>query len=198
MKITVIEGNYGPQGREAAYSVLPDSTLLRSQRPFFIPDFDTEFLAFVSPAVRIEKLGKCVARRFARRYFTEYTAAINIRPANLPARLKSRGLPDGAALVFDKALICGDFLPYDSPADGAELTFPDITVKVDGETAAVWTASMANGDAAAAVELASVNNTLKTGDLILTALHCEGVKLRHPARLTAEIGGVTVLDIPLR
>ena len=131
MKITVIEGNYGPQGREAAYSVLPDSTLLRSQRPFFIPDFDTEFLAFVSPA-------------------------------------------------------------------GAELTFPDITVKVDGETAAVWTASMANGDAAAAVELASVNNTLKTGDLILTALHSEGVKLRHPARLTAEIGGVTVLDIPLR
>ena len=185
MKITVIEGNYGPQGREAAYSVLPDSTLLRSQRPFFIPDFDTEFLAFLSPAVRIEKLGKCVA-------------AVNIRPANLPARLRSRGLPDGAALVFDKALICGDFLPYDSPADGAELTFPDITVKVDGETAAVWTASMANGDAAAAVELASVNNTLKTGDLILTALHSEGVKLRHPARLTAEIGGVTVLDIPLR
>lgn len=198
MKITVIEGNYGPQAGEAAYSVLPDSTLLRSQRPFFIPGFDTEFLAFVSPAVKIEKLGKCVARKFAHRYFTEYTAAVNIRPAHLATRLRSRGLPDGGALVFDKALICGDFLPYDSPADGAELTFPDITVKVDGETAAVWTASMARSDAAAAVELASVNNTLKTGDLILTALHTDGVRLRHPARLTAEIGGVTVLDIPLR
>ena len=44
---------------------IPDSSLLRSGQPFFIPDFAGEFRAMPSAVVRIGRLGKGIAPRFA-------------------------------------------------------------------------------------------------------------------------------------
>lgn len=76
MKILVVN-----KDNNGAYDVtlMADSSLLRSGQPFFVPDFAPRFTATPMLAMRIGRLGKCIARRFAHRYVDAVTAAIVTR-----------------------------------------------------------------------------------------------------------------------
>ena len=47
----------------------PDSAILKGGKPFFIPDFAERFDYEAELVVRISKLGKNIAPRFAHRYY---------------------------------------------------------------------------------------------------------------------------------
>ena len=51
----------------------PESALLKEGKPFFIPDFATAFQYETELVVRINRLGKNIASRFASRYYEEIT-----------------------------------------------------------------------------------------------------------------------------
>ena len=61
---------------------IPDSSIIRSGNPFFVPDFDTRFVALPSIAVRICKLGKGIAPRFVPRYYDEVTFGLSVVAAD--------------------------------------------------------------------------------------------------------------------
>lgn len=96
---------YGAPLRALDINVLADSAANRNNRPMFVPDFAREgWVVEVLPAVRIGRLGKFIAPRFAHRY---------IQDILLTAFLHQ---PDGdpvapLACLFDGALTLGDPIP---------------------------------------------------------------------------------------
>ena len=96
---------YGAPLRALDVNVLADSAANRNNRPMFVPDFAREgWVVEVLPAVRIGRLGKFIAPRFAPRY---------IQDILLTAFLHQ---PDGdpvapLACLFDGALTLGDPIP---------------------------------------------------------------------------------------
>lgn len=96
---------YGAPLRALDVNVLADSAANRNNRPMFVPDFAREgWVVEVLPAVRIGRLGKFIAPRFAHRY---------IQDILLTAFMHQ---PDGdpvapLACLFDGALTLGDPIP---------------------------------------------------------------------------------------
>ena len=67
-----------------------DSSLLKDGKPFFIPDFSSEIHYETEIVVKIDRLGKNIAERFAHRYYNE---GRNVRQCFFPAGLSSRRSP---------------------------------------------------------------------------------------------------------
>lgn len=100
MKIFAVIHNYGetspgsPMGEgETSWYEMPDSALLRTGNPFFVPDFDSEFRAFPSICFRIGRLGKSIASRFAYRYIDSWTASVAVAATGLLRTQREAGMP---------------------------------------------------------------------------------------------------------
>lgn len=178
MKTIVIVNNI--KGREAprAFVDIPDSCMIRSGKPFFIPEFDDEFRPYISLAVRINRLGKCVASKFADRYWNEITLGVSIRGEKTLAELRKNGLPWSEALVFDRSLIIGDFVSRDDFREegGFIAEYGDNQLIIDD--------SMLEADIDEAITIVSRNNTIKQGDIILTGLLPMPSALKATSRIT--------------
>ena len=57
---------------------MADSSVLYTGRPLFIHDFASGFMAAPSIVVRMGRLGKCIAPKFAHRYWDAFTAAFAV------------------------------------------------------------------------------------------------------------------------
>lgn len=173
---------------------IPDSCVIKSRNPFFIPDFDTDFRAYPSVALRICRLGKSIASRFAGRYYTEMTAAVSVRAEHTLAELRMKGLPWDDAMIFDRSLWLGEFIPSaemtSEPGTAFEVSAGDICLSYDTRRLRL--------DADKAIEEVSRKNTVKTGDIILLGLTDTGIPLTGPTRLKAESAGHELLNITIR
>ncbi len=198
MKIFCVEGNCRDARLPLCWQALPDSTLLYSDRPFFVPDFDSRFVALLSPVVKISRLGKCVEPRFAGRYYSEWSVAISIRAFDMLERLKKNGLPWSEALVFDRSLIVGDFRPVETISDSSGITFPELSLRIDGEEKAGWNPGNVISATDEIVSLVSQSNTIKTGDLVLPAMTVYGADLKPGHILEISAGSEILLTTPLR
>ena len=86
MKIIAIGRNYidhakelnNPVPKEPMIFLMPDSALLRNNQPFFYPDFSNDIHYEVEIVVKINRLGKNIAAKFAHRYYNEIGIGIDI------------------------------------------------------------------------------------------------------------------------
>ena len=78
MKIIAVGMNYAQHNQELGHTQVntepvvfmkPDSAILKDGKPFFIPDFSNEIHYETELVVRIKRLGKNIAPRFANRYY---------------------------------------------------------------------------------------------------------------------------------
>ena len=78
MKIIAVGMNYALHNKELGHThenkepvifLKPDSAILKDGKPFFIPDFSNEVHYETEVVVRICRLGKNIAPRFAHRYY---------------------------------------------------------------------------------------------------------------------------------
>lgn len=90
----------------------PDSSVIYNRKPLFLPDWSEGFVAQVALAVRIGRLGKHVAHRFAHRYWDAATVCLVTNAAGEECR-------DALARGFDGAIALGDWLV---PEDRARIT----------------------------------------------------------------------------
>jgi len=109
MKLIGIGRNYidhakelnNPVPTEPVIFLMPDTALLRNNDPFYIPSFTNEVHYEVEIVVRINKLGKNIAQKFAHRYYEEIGIGIDFTARDLQSKLKSKGLPWANAKGFD-------------------------------------------------------------------------------------------------
>lgn len=173
---------------------IPDSALLRSGNPFFIPDFDTQFRALPSIAFRVGRLGKCIAPRFASRYLQEFAAGAAIVASSRLAQAREAGEPWCDATAFDRCCWLGNLQPFCTLSQYDTIRFSC------GDNSINYRPAELTISAEECVEMLSRNNTLKMGDIILAALHPVGFDLEIGQRFTAgpDNENVNFIDIKIR
>src|SRR5664280_1911416 len=125
MKIICIGLNYRKHVIELGWSVpsepvvflKPDSSILKNNKPFFLPDFSSDIQYEVEVVIKISKLGKGISAKFAPRYFDEVTLGIDITARNLQTSLKSAGMPWELSKCFDGAAPLGHFISVSTIKD---------------------------------------------------------------------------------
>ncbi|MGI9547653.1 MAG: fumarylacetoacetate hydrolase family protein [Flavobacteriaceae bacterium] len=96
---------------EPVVFIKPDSAVLPKEQPFFIPEFSTEVHYEVEVLVKIKKVGKHIAKKFAHNYYDEIGLGIDFTARDLQDKLKAKGLPWEKAKGFDGAAVIGKWIP---------------------------------------------------------------------------------------
>ena len=102
MKIICIGRNYrdhiaefdgGPLPAEPLFFLKPDTALLRNNDPFYIPDFTQEVHYECELVVRIDRLARHIAPRFAHRLYAEVGLGIDFTARDLQREAIANGWP---------------------------------------------------------------------------------------------------------
>ncbi len=101
----------------------PDSAILLKNQPFFIPDFSKNVQHEVEVLVKINKVGKHIASKFAHKYYNEIGLGIDFTARDLQQTLKSKGLPWEKAKAFDGSAVVGRWVPKSTYGNLAALPF---------------------------------------------------------------------------
>ena len=142
-----------------------DSSLLKSGKPFFVPDFMGRIDYEAELVVRICRLGKNIPQRFAHRYYDAVTVGIDFTARDVQQQLREKGLPWDLSKSFDGAAAIGEWVSKDKFLDVQALRFH---LDINGQTVQEGcTADMVFG-IDEIVAYISQYFTLKTGDVIFT------------------------------
>ena len=140
MKIFAVGWNYLNHNKEMNRALLPkepvlfmkpDTALLKDGKPFFLPPFSERIEYETELVVRISRLGKNIAPRFAHRYYDAVTVGIDFTARDLQARLRAEGSPWEISKGFDGSAVVGDFIPVDEVA--GNLQDLHFSLRIDGK-----------------------------------------------------------------
>lgn len=175
MKIFAIGMNYALHNKEMRGTLLKtekpvvflkaDSSLLKNDKPFFVPDHLGRIEYEAEVVVRICKLGKTVPERFAPRYYDAVTVGIDFTARELQRELIKRGHPWDLAKGFDGAACIGEWTDKNEFLDIQGINFH---LDVNGQTVQrACTCDMLH-KVDQIIAYISQFYTLKTGDLLFT------------------------------
>ena len=175
MKIFAIGHNYAEHNKELGHALLKmdnpvvftkaDSALLKDGKPFFVPSFTQRCEYETELVVRICRLGRSIAPRWAHRYYDQVTVGIDFTARDLQQELRSKGLPWEICKGFDGSAAIGEMVRLDELPDVQNLHF---RLEKNGKTVQQGhTADMLFG-VDEIVSYISRFFTLKMGDLIFT------------------------------
>lgn len=190
MKVIGFTGNYGLEENNPQCYLMADSAILYTGRPFFVPDFAHHFVATPTIVVRTGRLGKCIASKFAHRYWDAMTAAFSVKACQGDD-------PRVEALdrAFDGAAIVGDWVDQASLDDPMHAT---VSLAVNGEEVSNNCLDDMQQPLHELISAVSTRCSIKMGDMILTGDAGQGHQLAPGDRLTATIGGKPVLDVKVK
>lgn len=106
MKLTAI---FSPTAADAV--VWPDSVMVRSGKPVFLPSEETPYYIHRTLGVRISRIGKSVEERFACRYYDSLLPAAIILPGDASDAIEEGKSPLAADTMFDGCIVIGDAVP---------------------------------------------------------------------------------------
>lgn len=119
MKIICIGRNYAEHAKEMnaetpsepMFFMKADISLLRPGTPFFHPHFSKEIHYECELVVKIDRVGKNIAEKFAHKYYSEIGLGIDFTARDLQQKCKANGYPWEIAKSFEgSAVISGNFL----------------------------------------------------------------------------------------
>ena len=87
-----------------------DSCLLNGRKPFFIPDWCQEIGATDCMILRVSRLGKEIAPKFANRYYDAVTPGVDFVALDMLRETEQAGKPWTKALAFDYSLAIGEWM----------------------------------------------------------------------------------------
>lgn len=204
MKIIAVGMNYAlhneelGQAKTASEPVIfmkPDSAILKDGKPFFIPDFSNEIHYETELVVRINRLGKNIAPRFAHRYYDAVTVGIDFTARDLQRKFREEGHPWELCKGFDSSAAIGAFVPVDRFKDIQQLNF---SLQIDGkEVQAGCTADMLF-KVDDIIAYMSQFVTLKIGDLLFTGTPAGVGPVHIGQHLQGYLEGEKLLDFHIR
>jgi len=203
MKIICIGLNYRkhavemgrPLPKEPVVFLKPDSSILKNNKPFFLPDFSAMIQYEAEIVVRISKLGKGIEAKYAPRYYDELTLGIDITARDIQNRNSAAGLPWELSKCFDGAAPLGKFIPVSSVSDINNL---DFRLEINNKTVQQGNTSDMIFSINEIVAYVSQFFTLKTGDLIFTGTPSGVGPLKKNDNLVAYLGDEPLLDFMIK
>ena len=146
-----------------------DSCLLNGRKPFFIPDWSNEIGVTPCIILRVSRLGKEIARKFADRYYDAIAPGEDFIALDKVREAKAAGKPWTQALAFDYSLAIGEW-----------------SDKVESQESRVESYILSPEEAIA--EASSVM-TIRQGDLIYIQAACAPRKVQKEEVLRVEVEG---------
>jgi len=203
MKIICIGLNYRKHAMEMGRQLpeepviflKPDSSILKNNKPFFLPGFSSMIQYEAEIVIKISKLGKGISAKYAHRYFDELTLGIDITARDIQNRHSAAGLPWELSKCFDGAAPIGKFVPVSSMSDMKNLEF---RLEINKKVVQKGNTSDMIFDFNEIIAYVSKYFTLKTGDLIFTGTPSGVGPLKKNDNLVAYLGDEVVLDFNIK
>ncbi len=207
MKIICIGRNYADHVRELRdggtipaeplFFLKPDTALLRNNDPFYLPAFSDEVHYECELVVRINRVGRCIAERFARRYYDEVGLGIDFTARDLQRRAIAEGLPWEASKAFDhSAALSPRFLPLaELGGDVQRLRFE---LALNGQVRQRGAPAEMIFPIDRLIAHVSQYVTLRMGDLLYTGTPVGVGPVHAGDTLRATLEGETLLDFDIR
>jgi 2-keto-4-pentenoate hydratase/2-oxohepta-3-ene-1,7-dioic acid hydratase (catechol pathway) len=205
MKIICVGMNYAAHNKELHNPLVlenptifmkPDVSLLKDGKPFYLPDFSSEIQYETEIVVRINRLGKNIAKRFAHRYYDEITVGIDITARDLQRDLRAKGLPWELSKSFDNSAVVGSFMLLESL--DKEINDLQFCLEVNGNTVQIGYTKEMLFSVDEIIEYVSRFMTLKIGDLIFTGTPAGVGNLSVNDHLSGYIENKKLLDFYIR
>lgn len=173
----------------------PDTSILLKKQPFFIPDFSDDVHHEVEVLVKIKKVGKHIAKKFAHKYYDEIGLGIDFTARDLQAQLKAKGLPWEKAKAFDGAAVIGKWLPKTQFNDVNNISF---SLKKNDEVVQTGNTELMLWKIDELIEYVSKYFTLKIGDIIFTGTPAGVGKVFAEDQLTGYIENEELFSIKIK
>ena len=205
MKVICIGMNYAAHNKELHHSLIsseptifmkPDVSVLKNGKPFFLPDFSSEIQYETEIVIKISRLGKNIARRFASRYFDKITVGIDITARDLQRKLRKSALPWELSKAFDNSAVIGNFIPIENLLFA--LNALPFHLDINGKTVQAGNTKDMLFKIDEIIEYASRFVTLKMGDLIYTGTPAGVGNLHIGDHLEGYLGSEKILDFFVR
>ncbi|MBS6991478.1 MAG: fumarylacetoacetate hydrolase family protein [Alistipes sp.] len=211
MKIICIARNYAahaeeldrqagggtPCPPEPAWFLKPDTALLRNNDPFYIPAFSQEVHYECELVVRINRVGKGIAERFAHRYYDQVGLGIDFTARDLQRQAIAEGLPWERCKAFDRsAALSPRFVPLQEL--GGDVQSLHFTLEVNGQTRQRGDTSGMLFSVDRIIASVSQYMTLRMGDLLYTGTPAGVGPVRPGDNLRAVLEGRELLNFDIR
>ena len=181
--------------QEPVIFMKPDSALLKDSTPFVIPDFSKQIDYETELVVRICRLGKNIAPRFAHRYYDAVTVGIDFTARDLQNRLRAEGKPWEICKGFDNSAVIGDFVPVSHFKDVQNL---DFHLNIDGNKVQEGNTRDMIFKIDELIAYVSQFYTLKIGDLLYTGTPVGVGPVSIGQHLEGYLEGEKLLDFYVR
>ena len=203
MKILAIGMNYPSHVKEmsdilSSEPVIfskPESALLLNNKPFFYPDFSANIQYETEIVVKISRLGKNIAPKFAHRYYSEITVGIDFTARDLQKRCKEKGQPWEIAKAFDNSAPIGRFVAKTNFSDIQNINFH---LDMNGTTVQQGNTKDMMFTVDQIIAHISRFFTIKIGDLIFTGTPQGIGPVKIGDRLQAYLENELVLDFKVK
>ena len=206
MKIICIGRNYREHIREfdggepderPVFFMKPDTALLRNNETFWIPPFSREVHYETELVVKINRTGKCIAERFAHRYYDEVTLGIDFTARDLQRAAIAQGHPWEIGKAFDRsAALSPRFVPLQEL--GGDVQSLHFTLEVNGQTRQRGDTSGMLFSVDRIIASVSQYMTLRMGDLLYTGTPAGVGPVRPGDNLRAVLEGRELLNFDIR
>ena len=173
MKIFAIGQNYVEHNKELnsknptepVVFMKPDTSLLKNNKPFYIPDFTNELHYETELIIKFNRLGKNIDSIFSNRYYAEIGLGIDFTARDLQRKLKTEGKPWEISKAFDNSAVIGNFLSVTELGDIQNIQF---RLDLNGKTVQQGNSSDMIFPINELVSYISRFFTIKIGDLLFT------------------------------
>lgn len=201
MKIIAVGWNYKSHNKEMGQDMpaepiiflKPETALLKDGKPFFLPDFSQRIEYETELVVKVCRLGKNIATRFASRYYNEITVGIDFTARDLQQRQREQGAPWEISKGFDGSAVIGNFMPISALASRTpfSLRVNDVLVQQGMPEDMIFSIDEI-------IAYVSRFFTLKIGDLIYTGTPSGVGPVKINDQLTGYIGDEKLLDFRVK
>ena len=203
MKILAIGQNYIEHNKELnskhpsepVVFMKPDTALLRNNKPFFIPDFTEELHYETELIIKINRLGKNIAPKYAHRYYSEIGLGVDFTARDVQRRLKNEGKPWEISKAFDNSAVIGDFVPVEKLGNVQDIHF---SLNLNGTTVQLGHSADMIFPIDELIAYVSCFFTLKIGDILFTGTPAGVGKVAVGDRLEGFIYDSKMFDFKIK
>jgi 2-keto-4-pentenoate hydratase/2-oxohepta-3-ene-1,7-dioic acid hydratase in catechol pathway len=197
--------NYPTHNKEMQHALLlsepvifmkSDASLLKDGKPFYIPDFSSDMQYEAEIVVKINRLGKCINRKFAYRYYDEITVGIDMTARDLQRKFRKDGLPWEISKSFDNSAVIGKFISIEK--EGWNIDSIPFRLDIDGKTVQQGNTADMIYKTDEIIEYVSRFVTLRMGDLIFTGTPAGVGKVEVDNHLQGYIHNRKLLDFKIK
>ena len=202
MKIICIGRNYAKHIEELANErpdnpvvfLKPDSAILPNKNPFFIPTFSNDVHYEVEVLIKINRVGKHIASRFAHKYYDEIGLGIDFTARDVQQQCKEKGLPWEKSKAFDWSAVIGNFYnkkDFNLDSLSFQLLKNNEIVQEGNTQSMLWKIDEL-------ISYVSQYFTLKKGDIIFTGTPAGVGKVSENDVLLGQIEGLKAFEIRVK